>query len=121
MDAVQTTEEWAVSVIRAWEDKIERLQINDSRSLIESLEHHVITNSNGDATRIDFVFNLYGKFVDMGASRSHTWLNPREKKAWLRSEFFAKVRVLRAIIAAKYHNEVRQVLVIDGAGVGNLK
>lgn len=112
---------WAESVIKAWEDKINRLNIIDTRDLIKSLEFHIMTQANGDMARIDFIFNLYGKFEDMGASRNHPFTNPREKKPWLRAEFFSKVRILRQIIAAKYHRQASSVIVIDGAGIGNLK
>lgn len=116
----EAIEQWASNVIRAWEDKIVSLGVVDTKELLNSLQHHVTTHSNGDYARIDFVFNLYGKFEDMGASRGHTYYDPRSKKPWLRAEFFAQVRTLRLLLGAEYFQKTRKVMVIDGAGVGNL-
>lgn len=117
----QALEKWAENVIKAWEDKITRLKVVDTKELLNSLEHHATTQANGDYARIDFLFNLYGKFEDMGASRGHPYYEPRTKKPWLRDEFFAQVRILRQLLASQYHQKARKVIVIDGAGIGNLK
>lgn len=105
-----TVEAWAKFVIERWEDKMLRLRIHNSGDLKRSLLQHVITQANGDPIKIEFAFNFYGKFVDMGVGKEFKIGNPgdiglnptRRAKPWYSKTFFSQVKKLSEILAEKY-------------------
>lgn len=99
-----TLEAWADIVIRNWEDKILKLRITDTFSLASSFQSHVKTESNGDISRIEFVFNYYGKFIDMGVGKGQEIgsIGSRRPRKWYSKQFFSELKKLNVILAEKY-------------------
>lgn len=113
-----TLSAWADIVIQIWEDKIEKLNIHESYQLIDSFTTHVVTNSNGDPEKIEFAFNYYGKFVDMGVGGyisiddlKSGVETTRRAKAWYSKVFFSQVKKLGSILAQKYAKKAALLVV----------
>jgi hypothetical protein len=124
----QTIIGWAEITIDRWEESIARYHIGDSRTLINSFLHYVITQSNGDVKMIQFAFEYYGKFVDMGVGRGRSLVNPdsrkykalekkgynarniarhlqgnrREPKPWYTPTLYREIHILTRLLATKY-------------------
>lgn len=103
-----TVQAWADIVIQIWLDKIEKLKINYSYQLADSFVNHVVSHANGNVARIEFAFNYYGKFVDMGVGRGTTLDDVRagntnrKPKPWYSRTFYGEVRKLSQLLAEKY-------------------
>lgn len=123
---VETYQAWADIVIDNWEQKVHALGISYSYDLVESFKNEVISEANGDAARIEFTFNYYGKFVDMGVGRgvsleeaSQTW-HRRKKKPWYSKVFFSEIKKLTDIVAEKYARKGAMMIVENMAdNMGN--
>lgn len=104
---------WADIVQQKWEMQIIKYNINDTTSLFNSLQHFVLREGNGDLKRVDFFFNLYGIYVDMGVGNGYTignsgdmladkgWIPQRQARRWYSTMWYAQVRRLSEIIAEK--------------------
>ena len=116
-----TVEAWAKIVIERWEQKIERLKIGHSGNLAKSFTQHVITQSNGSPEKIEFAFEYYGKFVDMGVGRGvkladvGSGNNYRKRKPWYSPVFFGQVKEMAKILAEKYGMK-GQLSIVTGIG-----
>lgn len=103
-----TLQAWADIVIQIWLDKVEKLRMNYSYQLSDSFVNHVVSHANGNVAKIEFAFNYYGKFVDMGVGKGVTLEdvgNPnttRKPKPWYSRTFYAEVKKLTEILAQKY-------------------
>jgi hypothetical protein len=103
-----TVEAWAKIVIERWEQKIEMLKIGHSGKLADSFYQNVITQADGNPEKIEFAFEYYGKFVDMGVGRGvplgkvESENNYRKRKPWYSPIFFGQVKELAKILAEKY-------------------
>jgi hypothetical protein len=103
-----TVQAWADIVINIWLDKIEKMNIYYSYQLADSFVNHIISQANGDAQKIEFAFNYYGKFVDMGVGRGVTikdiraGYSNRKPKPWYSMAFYIEVNKLASIMAEKY-------------------
>jgi hypothetical protein len=115
----QTVDSWAMFVLERWHKKISQLGIGYSQQLEDSLAREVFNQSGGDAAKIQFTFNYYGKFTDMGVGRgvdlgsvsslkedrslagNHTG-NRRRPKKWYSPVFYTEVAKLKFILAEKY-------------------
>src|SRR5665648_298391 len=101
-----TVDAWAKIVIERWENKIVRLRIHNTGNLAKSFAIHVFTQSNGDPDKIEFAFNYYGKFSDMGVGTGITageaGSGNRKKKPWYSKVFFGQVKQLGVILRSKY-------------------
>lgn len=110
-----TIEAWAEIVIDKWETMIGRLRIGHTSTLINSFTHHVVTQANGDPERIEFVFEYYGRFVDMGVGRGVTIgeveFSDRKRKPWYSKTFFSQVKKLGEIISVKYSEKAKAIIV----------
>jgi len=104
-----TVEAWAKIVVERWENKIVRLRIHHSGNLYKSFAVHVFTQANGDPDKIEFAFNYYGKFVDMGVGRSGT----RKKKPWYSKVFFGQVKQLGVILRSKYEYKAQLTIITN--------
>lgn len=106
-----TIEAWADIVLKEWDKKASALGISDTHELISSFVHHVHWHAGGDLQRIEFAFNYYGKFVDMGVGRGvsldtrdamiGTGLTTRRPKPWFTDTFYKEVAKLRYLIAER--------------------
>jgi hypothetical protein len=102
-----TLQAWADIVIDRWEQKIQTLKINYSHQLYESFHNHVRAEADGNAAKIEFAFNYYGKFVDMGVGKGvkledRGTVTTRRPKKWYSSVFFTEIKKLGYILAEKY-------------------
>ncbi len=57
--------------VKLWRKNLSRMKIGkrSSGELFRSFQYKVIGSAGGDIQRIEFAFNYYGKFVDMGVGR----------------------------------------------------
>lgn len=102
-----TLEAWAEIVIKNWLAKIDALGISDTYSLATSFIHHIISNAGGNVQRIEFAFNYYGKFVDMGVGKGVSLsdigvMTKRKPKKWYSATFYAEFQKLIRILGEKY-------------------
>lgn len=105
----QTVEDWAKIVIDIWEEKALQLGIHDTFSLAQSFYFHILNNAGGDAARIEFAFNYYGTFQDMGVGKG-TKLEDRSessrvRKPWYTTTFFKQIKILSILIAEKFAHQ----------------
>lgn len=110
-----TVEAWADIVIDKWENMIARLHIGNSSTLINSFAQHVVTQANGNPGRIEFVFEYYGKFVDMGVGRGisigEVEFSDRKPKPWYSKTFFSQVKKLGEILSEKYSQKAKAIII----------
>ncbi len=116
-----TVEAWADIVIREWQKKIETMNIGVSSQLIESFMHTVYTQADGDPYKVQFAFNYYGKFVDMGVGRGvplderdtlmAAGLTSRKPKPWYTEVFGRQLAVLRHILEEKHARKTEMFVV----------
>lgn len=103
-----TVDAWAKIVIERWETKIQALKIGHTGNLAKNFTMHVFTQANGDPQKIEFAFEYYGKFVDMGVGRGiplgkvESVNNYRKRKPWYSPVFFGQVKEFARILAEKY-------------------
>ena len=104
-----TIDAWADIVLSNWMDKIEKLRIGYSFQLDESLKYEIISNAGNLPERVEFSFNYYGKFVDMGVGKGVTIDlvkdrsdHRRRPKKWYSNTMYAEIIKLREILAKKY-------------------
>lgn len=108
LDRNLTIQAWADIVITIWLNKIDQLKIYSTYQLADSFTNHVISHSNGDIAKIEFAFNYYGKFVDMGVGKGVTIDDVgspnanRKPRPWYSRTFYAEVKKLATILAEKY-------------------
>jgi hypothetical protein len=115
----QIADAWAKITIKIWKDKMAKLKIGNSKALMDSFIHEVISSSGGDLMKIEFAFNYYGKFVDMGVGKGvkiggvkegatsrrlegKMIGNRRRPKKWYSRTFAAEVMRLTEIIRQEY-------------------
>lgn len=124
----ETAEAWAKIVIERWEAKILKLRIGllsthrdkyCSKKLIDSFESHVFNETGGDPSRIEFIFNYYGKFIDMGvfgalASGSNIKLF-RNPQPWYSKTFYSELQKLAGIMAEKQGHRA-QLMILENIG-----
>jgi hypothetical protein len=113
-----TVDAWSQFVIERWKKKINALQIGYSQSLEDSLSREVFSSS-GNISKVEFSFNYYGKFTDMGVGRGvslgdvgslqsdrslsgNETGNRRRPKKWHSKTFFTEVAKLKFILAENY-------------------
>lgn len=114
-----TVQAWADILEDIWLDKIDKLDIRYSNMLEYSFIHEVMTNASGDPSRVEFAFNYYGKFVDMGVGKGVKLSdvkelsterrlegrgtgNRRHPKKWYGRTFYAEIKRLTELLAQKY-------------------
>jgi len=108
IDIGLTVEAWADIVIKNWRRKITELNIGVTGALYDSFVFEVIGNAGGNPERIDFAFEYYGRFVDMGVGRGVYVGNPgdvqtrRKAKPWYSKIIFGQAAKLSEILAEKY-------------------
>ena len=112
-----TVEAWARIVIERWENKITRLRIHQSGDLAKSFAVHVFTQANGNPEKIEFAFNFYGKFADMGVGRGvpmdHVSTSKRHAKPWYSKTFFSQVKRLSEILSTKVSQRAQLTIITN--------
>lgn len=67
----EIAEAWAKITIQLWRKNLTRMKIgqNSTGDLNRSFKYKVIAGSRGNVDRIEFAFNYYWKFLDMGVGK----------------------------------------------------
>lgn len=111
-----TVEAWAKFVVERWENKIARLGIHRTGNLANSFAIHIFTQASGDPEKIEFVFNYYGKFSDMGVGNGVSYgdgSGKRKKKPWYSKVFFGQVKQLGEILRSKYEYKAQLTIITN--------
>ncbi len=116
-----TFEFWAKIVLDIWKDRMMKYNVRQSGALFSSLQQHVLKHAGDDVSKIDFFFNYYGIYVDMGVGREFNignsgdvgkdkgMLHPRRvAKPWYATAFYGQVKRLSEILEEKYGREAAQ-------------
>ena len=114
---LETVRAWTDIVEQIWADKIVKLKIHDTFEGLDSIMDHISEN-NGMPTSIEFSFNYYMKFADMGVGKGtpigsvnenrttrregQKQGNQRRPKPWYASTMYAERMKLSEILAEKY-------------------
>lgn len=107
-----TVEAWAEIVIKNWLVNIGRLGISHSGQLANSFAMAVHREANGNPNLIEFAFEYYGKFVDMGVRRGVSMDSAdRKPKPWYSKEFFSQVKRLSELMKEKYEQKAALAIV----------
>lgn len=116
-----TVKAWADIVLREWDKKAAALGISDTRTLVSSFRNHVEWHAGGDLQKVAFMFEYYGKFVDMGVGGRinldnrdtliSAGMTSRRPKPWFTDTFYKEVAKLRYLLAERTARNV-QLLII---------
>lgn len=114
-----TLQAWADITIKQFEEKIQVLNIHDGQ-LVKSFINHVLWNAGGDLNKVEFAFEYYGRFVDMGVGNGVSRANKNEMiagnyttrraKPWFTSTFYKQVTILRQIISSQMGNNLPLII-----------
>lgn len=111
-----TVEAWADIVIKSWRYNIEELEIGVSNDLFNSFDFHINSLSGGKPASVEFVFEYYGRFVDMGVGKGVKALSfeykktKRKPKPWYSREWRFQVHRLNEILSDKYGIEGANII-----------
>lgn len=101
--------QWAAIVIERWEEKIVQMGIIGDQ-LINSFTHHVISEADGNFTLIQFTFNYYGKFVDMGVGKGvpleEVSFSNRRAKPWYSKTFGRELKKMAELLSQHYGHKI---------------
>ncbi len=104
-----TVEAWADIVIDNWLNNLAKLKIGYYFQLQQTLSHEVLGASAGRLPNaVQFSFELYGKFVDMGVGKGvkledvKSGAHDRKPKKWYSKTFYSESLKLSAILGEKY-------------------
>ena len=120
---------WAKITIQLWRKNLSRMKIgqNSSGDLHRSFKYKVIAGARGNVERIEFAFNYYGKFLDMGVgkgtklgdrpvSRGSRVLadkmlgGVRKPKKWYSRTFYGEAQRLFEILQKEYGRKAQVVI-----------
>lgn len=108
LDINKTLEAWSDILIKNWRHKITILNIGITERLYDSFEFEIISQAQGNPERIDFTFEYYGRFVDMGVGKEVYVGNPgnvktsRKPKRWYSKVWYNQAQKLSEILSEKY-------------------
>lgn len=101
-----TVEAWAKIVIERWELQMARAGVRGTGKLLNSFMYTIHSQANGNPELIQFAFNYYGKFVDMGVGRGVTLetveTTNRKPKPWYSKVFWGQFQKLKELMVEKY-------------------
>lgn len=125
----ETIKAWADVVIKMWESKILLMDVYDTGTLYNHFVSHVLSNSGGDVSRIDFIFGMYGIYADMGVGKETARGNSgdlgsvakfdekyqatrlkRQPRLWYSTVFFREVMKLRFFLEHEYGRQAALAL-----------
>ena len=125
----QIAEAWAKITIQLWRKNLIRMKIgqNSSGDLNRSFKYKVVSGALGNVDRIEFAFNYYGKFPDMGVNKG-TKLGDRpacrgsrvladnmlggvhKPKKWYSRTFYGEAQRLFEILQKEYGRKAQVVI-----------
>jgi len=117
-----TVKAWADITIKEWVKKAAALNISPGDPLnAERFVHHIITSSNGNPEKIQFIYEYYLNFIDWGVGKGvtlehrdilvSTGITKRRTKKWFTDVFYTQVKILTHIMAEKYALKSAHVLI----------
>lgn len=119
-DATITVEAWAAITIKEWIAKARTLDVPDGQ-LLSSFQSHVVTNADGDPIKVEFLFNWYGRMVDMGVGSGvpldvrdamiSGGMTKRRPKPFLYVTFYKQLAVLRHLLAEKNALKIERFII----------
>ena len=105
-----TVEAWADIVVKEWLKKARAMEIHEGH-LLTSFMSHVISNSDGDPTRVHFAFAWYGNMVNWGVGKGvsikdrdtmiSAGLTSRRPKPIISDVFYKQLAILRYLLEEK--------------------
>jgi hypothetical protein len=115
-----TVQAWADIVIKEFDNKVRLLHIHEGE-LVRSFVTHVLWHAGGNLQRVEFAFEYYGKFVDMGVGRGVNLQNrdamigagatSRRPKPWFTDTFYKQLAVLRGILSERLAQNTQLAIV----------
>ena len=107
---------WADITLRILLENLTKFNFSDDVGhLKKSLRFKIFKEANGDRGKVEFFFNTYGRFVDMGVGKEYYKGNSgdvgfihkqRRAKEWLYISWFFQVHRFKAILMEKYETLV---------------
>lgn len=83
------------------------MKVWDTGALYESLKYTLFMSAGNSVEKIEFAFNFYGMFVDLGSGR---W-GERTPKKWYSTVYYREVMRLKEILVEKFGQDAaRQVV-----------
>ena len=116
IDMYETISAWADITLKIWRDKIVQLQVYETGELMASLKNELARAAGKSVEKVEFAFNLYGVFVDMGVGKEIFKGNSgdlgftpvRKRKEWYSKVFYREVMKLKDILIKKYSDAAAQ-------------
>lgn len=115
-----TVQAWADIVLKEFDNKVRMLRIHEGK-LVHSFVTHVLRHAGGNLQRVEFAFEYYGKFVDMGVGRGVNLQNrdamigvgatSRRLKPWFTDTFYKQLAVLRGILSERLAQNTQLAIV----------
>ena len=107
LDPAQTVEAWKDITLKVWRANIDRLNIGSTGALRASLYGRVKSGAGALPESVDFAFNYYGKFTELGVGRGVPFelsgvIGKRKPKPWYHLALIKEVRTLAGILEVKY-------------------
>ena len=102
---------WALTVLKIWHEKMDRMHIWHTGAGYDSLMNHVINHANGNLPRIEFFFLKYLIYVDAGVGRNYNRGNSgrvdkvdsqRQRKIWYSRTAYAEYMKVNEYIQKRY-------------------
>jgi len=117
VDLSLTAKAWADITITSFEEKMHALGINDTFALSDSFESHVFMEAGGDISKIEFMYNFYGKYIELAVGKGVPFgdvgitSGGRKKRLWYTPVFFRHVKRLGEILLEKYGRKSQLVII----------
>lgn len=117
-----TVEAWADIVVKEWLKKARAMNIHEG-FLLNSFMSNVISNSNGDSSRVKFAFEWYGNMVNWGLGNGvavgtketmiNAGLTSRREKPFISDVFYKQLNVLRHLMEEKTAQKMENFIVTN--------
>jgi len=101
MTNLQIASEWAQVVIDQWRDRMAAMGIHDPYGNGKAFSYFLYASAGGDVGKIEFAYNYYLKFTDMGVGKGTTkgsLSSARKQKPWS-ANFLLEVKKLSNMLA----------------------
>lgn len=100
MTNLQVASEWAQVVIDQWRDRMAALGVHDPYGNGKAFSYFVYASAGGDVSKIEFAYNYYLKFTDMGVGKGQPLgvSGARRSKPWS-NNFLLEVKKLANMLA----------------------
>lgn len=120
---------WAEITIKILKEKLTKMKVRSTGELAKSIQYHLVGASGGDISKIQFLYNKYGMFVDMGVGNGKDLgskqtrgadkyyrtkkYKPRTAKVWYSKTMYSEVIQL-SVLLADYFGEKTIATIKEG-------